>query len=141
MDLAKLIVPISYTTIDYPGYPGFEVSLAYLTKDELMKLRDKCTTQKLDRKSRQMKEEVDNDLFQEVYIAAIVKGWKGLKYKYLKSMIPVDLSDIPKEEFKDGNGELDYNSKNAELLMKNGVDFDNWVTSVLEDVENFTKDS
>lgn len=136
MDLAKLIVPISTTKVEYPGFPGFEVDLAYLTKDELMKLRDKCTNQKLDRKSRQMKEEVDSDLFQEVYINAILKGWTGLKYKYLRRMIPVDLSDITDEEKY-----LDFTESNAQLLMKNGVDFDNWVTSVLDDVENFTKGS
>jgi len=135
MDLAKLIVPISTTKVDYPGFPDFEVELAYLTKDELMKLRDKCTNQKLDKKTRQMKEEVDADLFQEVYIAAILKGWTGLKYKYLKSMLPVDLSDVEDEEEC-----LEFTPSNAELLMKNGVDFDNWVTSVLDDVENFSQD-
>jgi len=136
MDLAKLIVPISTTKIDYPGMPGFEVELAYLTKDELMKLRDKCTTQKLDRKTRAMKEEIDSDLFQEIYINAILKNWTGLKYKYLKSMLPVDLSDVEDEE-----EELEYSEDNAQLLMKNGVDFDSWVTSVLDDVEVFTKSS
>jgi len=136
MDLAKLIVPISTTKVEYPGCPDFEVELAYLTKDELMKLRDKCTNQKLDRKTRQMKEEVDSDLFQQMYIAAILKGWTGLKYKYLRSMIPVDLSEV-----EDENDTLEYSEENAEQLMKNGVDFDNWVTSVLEDVELFTKGS
>ena len=136
MDLAKLIVPVSTTKIEYPGYPDFIVTLSYLTKEELMKLRDKCTNHKLDRKTRQMKEEVDNDLFQELYIEAIVKDWTGLKYKYLKSMLPVDLSDV--EDLEEC---LEFSKKNAELLMKNGVDFDNWVTSVLDDVENFTKNS
>lgn len=134
MDLAKLIVPISKTSIEYPGCPDFKVELAYLTKDELMKLRDKCTTQKLDRKTRQMKEDVDSDLFQKLYIEAIVIGWEGLKYSYLKTMIPVDLSTVA-----DLDDTLEFTVGNAELLMKNGVDFDNWVTSVLDDVENFTK--
>ena len=136
MDLSKLIVPISTTKIEYPGSPGFEVELSYLTKEELMKLRDKCTTQKLDRKTRQMKEEVDSDLFQEIYIAAILKGWTGLKYKYLKKMVPIDLSMIEDEE-----DELEFTESNAALIMKNGIDFDSWVTSVLDDVENFTKSS
>ena len=139
MDLQSLIVPISTTTVEYPGMPGFEVELAYLTKEELMKLRDKCTTQKLDRKTRSMKEDIDSDLFQEVYINAILKSWAGLKYKYLKSMIPVDLSKLSEEELDTGC--LEYTQDNAQLLMKNGVDFDNWVTSVLDDVENFTKNS
>lgn len=134
MDLAKLIVPISKTTIEYPGCPDFMVELAYLTKDELMKLRQKCTSQKLDRKTRQMNEEVDSDLFQELYIKAIVVGWTGLKYSYLKSMVPVDLSLI-----EDMEETLEFSEADAQLLMKNGVDFDNWVTSVLDDVENFTK--
>ena len=136
MELAKLIVPVSTNKFEYPGYPGFEVELSYLTKEELLKLRDKCTTQKLDRKTRQMKEEVDSDLFQDLYIKEIIKGWTGLKYKYLKSMVPVDLSEV--ESLED---ELEYTPANAEALMKNAQDFDNWITSVLEDVENFTKDS
>ncbi len=110
MDLAKLIVHISTSKIEYPGFPGFEVELAYLTKDELMKLRDKCTNQKLDRKTRQMKDEIDSELFQEVYIAAILKGWVGLKYKYLKSMLPVDLSDVEDEEDC-----LDFTESNAQI--------------------------
>jgi len=136
MDLSKLMVPISTTEVDYPGMPGFVVTLSYLTKDELMKIRDKCTSQKLDRKTRQMKEEVDNDLFQELYIAAILNGWEGLKYKYLKTMLPIDLSIVD-----DMEDELEFSTANAEMLMKNGVDFDNWVTSVLDDVENFSKSS
>jgi len=136
MDLAKLIVPISTTKIEYPGCPDFKVELAYLTKDELMKIRDKCTSHKLDRKTRQMKEDVDSDLFQQLYIEAILIGWEGLQYKYLRTMLPVDLSDVTDEKEC-----LPFSTSNAELLMKNGVDFDNWVTSVLDDVENFTKSS
>ncbi len=83
-----------------------------------------------------MKEEVDSDLFQQMYIAAILKGWTGLKYKYLRSMIPVDLSEV-----EDENDTLEYSEVNAEQLMKNGVNFDDWVTSVLEDVENFSQSS
>ena len=136
MDLAKLIVPVSYTEMEYPGSPDFMVRLAYLTKDELMKLRDKCTSQKLNKKTRAMEEEVNSDQFQEMYIAAILKGWTGLKYKYLKTMVPVDLSSVEDEDEC-----LEFSTANAELLMKNAVDFDSWITSVLDDVENFTKDS
>jgi len=51
-------------------------------------------------------------------------------------MLPVDLSDVEDEE-----DELEFSEANAQLLMKNGVDFDSWVTSVLDDVEVFTKNS
>jgi len=51
-------------------------------------------------------------------------------------MLPIDLSIVD-----DMEDELEFSTANAEMLMKNGVDFDNWVTSVLDDVENFSKSS
>ena len=35
---------------------------------------------------------------------------------------------------------LPYTAENAELLMKNGADFDTWVTETVGDLENFTRD-
>ena len=153
MDLAKLIVPSKTIWDEFPGCPGFEVQLSYLTRDELMKIRSKAVTNKVNRKSRAVEEELDSDLFQQLYIQAVIKGWKGLKLKYLSKMVPVDLSSMTKneegeyiEDVKDETGndiiaELDFTHKNAELLMKNATGFDTWITDVLDDVENFTKDS
>lgn len=135
VDLAKLIVPSKELTIEYPGFPGFEVTLAYLTRDELLAMRKKCTTVKFN-KSRQPEDEVNTELFQEVYIKAVLKNWKGFKYKYLAKLVPVDLSEV--EDLED---ELDYSPDNAEALMKNAKDFDSWVSDILDDVENFTKSS
>lgn len=136
MDLAKLIVPSKAIWAQYPGMPDFEVQLAYLTRDELMKLREKAVTKKINRKTRTPEEEVDNDLFQDLYIKSVILDWRGLKYKYLGKLVPVDLSAV-----EDLDGELGYTEDNAKLLMKNGVDFDAWVTEMLDDVANFTKTS
>ena len=35
--------------------------------------------------------------------------------------------------------ELDYTQENAELLMRNSGDFDQWVTDTVGDLENFTQ--
>ena len=35
--------------------------------------------------------------------------------------------------------ELEWNDENAELLMKNSSDFDNWVSESVGELENFTK--
>ncbi len=137
MDLGKLIVESKTIWDEYPGMPGFEVQLAYLTRDELMKLRTKATTNKINRKTRGVEEDVDQELFQQLYIQTVIKDWKGLKYKYLKKLVPVDLSKagITDEETE----ELDFSMNNAELLMKNAQGFDAWVTDVLDDVANFTQ--
>lgn len=131
MGLSNLMVPSKTTWSEYPGLPGFEVLLAYLTRDELMKIRNKSVSNKVNRKTRAVEEEVDSDLFQTLYIQAIIKDWRGLKYKYLPKLLPTDISSVEEDE------ELAYTIEDAELLMKNSTDFDSWVSSVLEDVENF----
>ena len=132
MSLQKMLIPSKTTWVEYPGLNGFEVQLAYLTRDELMKLRSKALNNKINRKTRQVEEEVDSDLFQTLYIAAVIKDWKGLKYKYLNKLAPFDLSGVEAED------EEPYSAESAEVLMKNSSDFDSFVSSTLDDVANFT---
>ena len=66
------------------------------------------------------------------YCNAVVKGWKGLKFRYLEELLLVDISSL------DADDELPYTQENAELLMKNANDFDTWVTETVGDLENFT---
>jgi len=136
MELSKLIVPSKTVWVEYPGLSGFEIELSYLTRDELMKIRDKSTTKNFGRRNRKVEDEVDNDVFQSEYFRAVIKNWRGLKYEYLPKLIPVDLSEV--ENLED---ELEYSEKNAEALMKNCSDFDGFVGSILEEVSNFTKSS
>ena len=79
-----------------------------------------------------MKIHLDDELFLVEYVSAIIKGWKGLKYKYLEEFLLVDVSKLNLED------ELDYTQENAELLMRNSGDFDQWVTDTVGDLENFT---
>ena len=134
MSLAKLVKPVIKATFDYPAMPGFEVELAYLTRDELQKIRNKCVTTKIDRRTREPKEEVDNELFESLYYKAIVTGWKGLKHKYLPKLGPFEL-----DTGMDPDSEEIYEPDGAVVLMQNSPDFNSWVSDQMEDVENFTK--
>ena len=135
MSLKNMIIQSKTAWIEYPGLHGFEVQLAYLTKDELMKIKDKSMNTKLNRKTRQMEEEIDSDLFQTLYIDAVLKDWKGLKYKFLNNLVPTDISGVDEED------ELPFTHEDAKTLMDNSVDFDSFVSSSLEDLENFTQSS
>lgn len=135
MSLSNLIIPSKTTWSEYPGLSGFEVQLAYLTRDELMKIKNKATNTKLSKKTRQMEEDVDSELFQKLYIEAVIKDWKGLKYKYLNKLVPCDISSVDPED------EEPFSHENAEVLMKNSTDFDAFVSNVIEEVENFTESS
>ena len=132
MSLQKMLIPSKTTWAEYPGLHGFEVQLAYLTRDELMKLRTKALNNKINKKTRAVEEEVDSDLFQTLYIEAVIKDWRGLKYKYLNKLAPFDLTGVLEED------EEPYSAESAEVLMKNSTDFDSFVSTTLDDVENFT---
>lgn len=133
ISLASLMTPSKTVSIDFPGCTGMSVDLCYLAREELLKLRKRCISTKFDRKTRQPEEHLDEDKFLVEYCKAVIKGWKGLKYRYLEELLLVDISEL------DPDDELPYTQENAELLMKNASDFDSWLTETVGDLENFTR--
>ena len=131
MELKSLLVDSKTAWVDFPGMDGFEVELAKLSRKELVNLRKRCTTNKFDRKTRMFNEELDETKFVTEFSGATVKGWKGLKLKYLEDLILVDLKGQDKES------EMPYSKENAEVLVENSSEFDNWLNEVVFDLENF----
>jgi hypothetical protein len=134
LDLSKLMTSSKEIWTAVPGTPDFEVLLKYMSREEVIKLREKCTNQKINRKTREVEKDVDSELFQELYIKAVLVNWKGLKLKYLEKLLPVDLTQV--EDLED---ELEFSEDNAVNLMKNSPTLDAFVSDFLEDVENFSK--
>jgi len=136
MDLKSLLVDSKTTWAEFPGLDGFEVELANLSRKELVNLRKKCTTNKFNRKTRAFEEQLDDEKFVKEFTEATVKGWKGLKLGYLEDLILVDLKG------QDPEMEMDYSAENAQILVENSSEFDNWLNEVVFDLENFrTKQS
>ena len=133
VSLKSLLTPSKTVSMEMPGIEGFEVKLTYLAREELLKLRNRSVKQVLNKKTRAYEEQLDNDKFLVEYCKAIIKGWKGLKYKYLEELLLVDTSEVDLED------DLAYTQENAEILMKNSGDFDNWVSETVGELENFTK--
>lgn len=132
ISLKSLLTPSKTVEFDYPGFEGFKVKLTYLAREELMKLRNRCVSQKFNKKTRQFEEEFDADKFLPEYVKAVIQGWKGLKYSYLEELLLVDIKDL------DPSDELVFTHENAETMMRNANDFDTWVTETVGDLENFT---
>lgn len=132
ISLASLMTPSKTVTIDFPGYKGMTVDVCYLAREELLKLRKKCVSTRFNKKTRQPEEVLDEEKFLVEYVRAVIKGWSGLKYKYLEELLLVDISNLNAED------ELVFTQENAELLMKNSNDFDSWITETVGDLENFT---
>jgi hypothetical protein len=133
VSLASLLTPSKTVAIDYPEFEGFSVDLCYLAREELIKLRSRCLSQKFNKKTRGFEEQLDENKFLVEYCAAVIKGWKGLKYKYLQKLLLIDVTGLDLED------ELPYTQEDAEVMMKNAADFDTWVTETVGELENFTK--
>ena len=131
MELKSLLVDTKTAWVDFPGLQGFEVELANLSRKEMVNLRKRCTTNKFDRKTRMFNEELDETKFIKEFSSATVKGWKGLKLQYLEELILVDLSGQDTETM------MEYSKDNAEVLVENSTEFDNWLNEVVFDLENF----
>ena len=134
ISLQSLLTPEKVVTVDYPGYEGFKLTIAFLSREEVVKIRKRCYTTTFDKRSRQPVEKFDDEMFLKLYITAVIKGWTGLKFKYLEDFILVDLSTV-----KDVDAELEFNADNALLLMKNSSELDGFVTDITSDLTNFTK--
>jgi hypothetical protein len=131
MELKSLLVDSKTTWVEFPGLDGFEVELANLSRKELIALRKRCTSNKFNRKTRAFEEVLDDDKFIKEFTNATVKGWKGLKLKYLEDLVLVELGS------NDPDKEMDYNSENAQVLVENSNEFDNWLNEVVFDLEHF----
>lgn len=130
LSLKSLLVPSKEITIEFPGMPGFEIKLAFLSRETLLNIRKKST--KTTFKNRQPQEDFNEDLFLELYVAAAIKSWSGFKLRYLEQLAPVDLSGKNLED------NLEYTAENALFLMKNSTNFDAFVSEQVNDLGNFS---
>jgi hypothetical protein len=131
MELKALLVDSKTTWVEFPGLDGFEVELANLSRKELTSLRKKCTTNKFNRKTRQFEDELNDEKFVEEFTKSTVKNWKGLKLEFLQDLLLVDL------EGQDATKEMEFSEANAQVLVENSSEFDNWLNEVVFDLENF----
>ena len=131
MELKSLLVDSKTAWIEFPGLEGFELELANLSRKELGNLRKRCTSNKFDRKLRIFNEELDEGKFVKEFTESVIKNWKGLKLKYLEDLILVDLKGQNHED------EMPYSQDNAEVLIENSQEFDNWLNEVVFDLQNF----
>jgi hypothetical protein len=131
--IKNLVAKETTTWVEFPDIDGFEVNLRYLTREDLMKIRNASLSYKFNKRTRQREEEIDNDKFLEHYAAKAIVGWKGLKAKHLPVLLPVDISSM------DANDNIEYSEEEAVELLKSSTIFDQFVTDAMNDFEQFSK--
>ena len=117
--------------VQFPDSDTFYVSLAYLSREKLVKVRNRSLVVKFNKRSRQREEEVDNDKFLEEYARAVVKGWRGLTIRELSKLMPIETTGANLEQ------DVPYSEEDALELLRNSTIFDQFVTDTMNDFEVF----
>lgn len=133
LSLKSLLVSSKTVEVEFPGFSDFKVQLSFLSRETLVNIRKKST--KVSFKNRQPTEELNDELFLQLYVQNAIKGWSGFKLAYLEQLAPVDLTGQKLED------ELEYSEENALFLMKNSSNFDAWISEQVTELGNFQKPS
>lgn len=133
VSLASLMVPGKDAEFEYPGMEDWKLTLCHLSSSSKQKLAEKHTVHKYNKDHKLTIPELDDEGFMEEFATKTVTNWTGLKYRYLEELLPVDISN------KDPEDELPYSAENAVLLVKNSEPFTEWLTEVVKNLSNFTK--
>ena len=128
-----MLVKETSTWVEYPDIEGFSVNLRYLTREDLLKIRNSSLTLKFNKRTRQKEEEVDSAKFIENYAEKAIADWRGLKVKHLPLLVPADITGLNPEE------SVAYTEEDAIELLKNSPAFDQFVSDTLNDFEQFSR--
>lgn len=131
IQLKSLILEKKTVSIDFPGMEGFVLDLCYLGPEALKKLRERCLVTKIDKKTRAVTQEIDDEKFGREFSSSVIKGWKGFKVKFLSELMLVDVTELDPEE------EVEFNVENAHALFTTSDSFARWLNEVAFDLSNF----
>ena len=132
MDLKNLVSETKQVNIEYPDYPDFKITLNYLSREQLRKLRKKAVTLKINKRTREPEEIMNDELFANLYADAAIITWEGLTMECLKELVVLENFDASKAKEL-----VPHSQENARYLMEASREFDMWVTECMNDVANF----
>lgn len=132
MNLQSLVISTKETQVEFPGLPGFVVTIGYISREMDRKIVKDSTVTRIDSKAKAPVSSLDEDLFVNALVKAAVKGWKGLTYDHLQELMLVDLSGV-----EDAAAEVEFSLENAITLVSQSQTFDTWVNDQVRNIASF----
>jgi hypothetical protein len=110
--------------------------ITYCGKESINKARKKSLTKKLNTKTHQYEDTLDDDMFDYAIMKNTIIGWWGLKGKYLKEILDprIDVSAVSPEEI------VEFNPDNLDFIIKNyNLTFSRFISGASLDIEVYNK--
>jgi len=115
----------------YDGLPGFEVNLAYVSKQHMIQIFETCSVRTWDRESRQFIEKADREKVAKHWAKKVVLGWRGLTLEKFQKLFPIEV--LPEQRTL----EVEPSEENRIALLWNSADFENWCLATATSPEQF----
>lgn len=129
INLKNVVVQTKSVDVAYPGIPGFVVTIGYVSRATSRKIVE---SSKKDVMTNGVVISVqDDDLFVENFVKSAILGWKGLTLGDVSKLLLIDAQDL------DLDTEVEFSVDNAVQLMKESVAFDNWINTVVFQLDSF----
>ena len=116
------------------GFDGFEVKVAYLSREELNKISTAVTRNEWSPKTRQKENTINQELFVKKFVEATVLDWKGFTLEHATKLLPLD---VPEDVGLDT--EIDFDKEEAAQLVANSPVFDSWLNDIVFDLARFPR--
>lgn len=138
MNLKTLVVDTKTITLPFPSTRIADkeptICLRYMSRAELIKLREKCTTKVLNKKTRSMEDELNEKLFSREFSKRAIANWDNVTIKDVAEFLPLD-----EESIKDFDELVEYSVENAHTLVENSSDFDQWLNDKVFELDTFRR--
>lgn len=118
--------------VESPDVEGFEIEIAYVGREEMTKIYNRCTQRKWNRQTRRMEEVTNRDKLMGIWSERAIKDWKGLTLKSLISLVPIVLGKEDKPASL-----VECTEGNKVALLKHNADFDNFILDIATNSEVF----
>ncbi len=118
------------------GEMGFLIK--YCGKEAISKSRKASLTKKLNPKTHQYEDTLDDDKFDYAVMKNTIKGWRGLKVKHLKEILDprVDMSELVGQE----EVEVEFTPENLDFIIKNyNLTFSRFISGASLDIDVYNQ--
>jgi len=119
---------------EYPDVPGFEVEVAFLGKQEMIRIYDDCTERIWDREERKARRELSRQKVAQIWAERVIKNWRGLTVGNVQKFYPIKKVGNIKDSTV-----IEPTQENKVALLWNSADFENWILAVATSPEHFVE--
>lgn len=128
----------------YPYAQNFYVQIAFASKFRLNQIREACNEQFINRRTRVTEERMNEEKWRKEISERVIKGWRGLDIDKLNRLVPgvleAAIGELKGKDIEEVKKiEVEYSQETAETILKNSIEFENWLFDQAINPENFSK--